>query len=95
MDDNKRATYDRYGEEGLNNAGFNTQGPFANGFGDINDIFESFFGGFGFGGSRHVDPNAPQRGENLRLDICIEFDHKKPPWFVDLIISLCKKYVNK
>lgn len=74
MDDNKRATYDRYGEEGLNNAGFNTQGPFANGFGDINDIFESFFGGFGFGGSRHVDPNAPQRGENLRLDIGIEFE---------------------
>ncbi|MCM1264927.1 MAG: molecular chaperone DnaJ [Candidatus Gastranaerophilales bacterium] len=74
MDDNKRATYDRYGEEGLNSAGFNSQGPFANGFGDLNDIFESFFGGFGFGGSRHVDPNAPQRGENLRLDIQIEFE---------------------
>ncbi|MBR3890045.1 molecular chaperone DnaJ [bacterium] len=74
MDDNKRATYDRYGEEGLNNAGFSSQGPFADGFGDLNDIFESFFGGFGFGGSRRVDPNAPQRGENLRLDIEIEFE---------------------
>ena len=74
MDDDKRATYDRYGEEGLNNAGFGSQGPFANGFGDLNDIFESFFGGFGFGGSRRVDPNAPQRGENLRLDIEIEFE---------------------
>jgi molecular chaperone DnaJ len=74
MDDNKRATYDQYGEEGLNSAGFSSQGPFANGFGDLNDIFESFFGGFGFGGGRHVDPNAPQRGENLRLDIEIEFE---------------------
>lgn len=74
MDDNKRATYDRYGEEGLNNAGFDSQGPFANGFGDLNDIFESFFGGFGFGSSRRVDPNAPQRGENLRLDIELSFE---------------------
>lgn len=74
MDDNKRATYDRYGEDGLNQAGFNTQGPFADGFGDLNDIFESFFGGFGFGGGRRVDPNAPQRGENLRLDVEIEFE---------------------
>ena len=74
MDDNKRSTYDRFGEEGLNNAGFSSQGPFAEGFGDLNDIFESFFGGFGFGGSRHVDPNAPQRGENLRLDVEIEFE---------------------
>ena len=74
MDDNKRATYDRYSEEGLNNAGFDSQGPFANGFGDLNDIFESFFGGFGFGSSRRVDPNAPQRGENLRLDIELSFE---------------------
>ena len=27
MDDNKRATYDRYGEDGLKNAGFNTKLP--------------------------------------------------------------------
>lgn len=74
MDDNKRATYDRFGEEGLNQAGYSSQGPFADGFGDLNDIFESFFGGFGFGGSRRVDPNAPQRGENLRLDVGIEFE---------------------
>ena len=61
MDDNKRATYDRYGEDGLKNAGFDTGGPFSGGFGDLNDIFSSFFGGmggFGFGGGAH-DPNAP------------------------------------
>ena len=75
MDDEKRATYDRFGEEGLNQAGFSSQGPFANGFGDLSEVFESFFGGgFGFGGGRRYDPNAPQRGENLRLDVAIEFE---------------------
>ena len=75
MDDEKRATYDRFGEDGLKNAGFNTQGPFAGGFGDLDEVFNSFFGGFGFGGgSRRSDPNAPQRGDDLRLDIEIEFE---------------------
>ncbi|MBQ3819532.1 molecular chaperone DnaJ [bacterium] len=72
MDDNKRATYDRYGEDGLKTAGFDTGGPFAGGFGDLNEIFNSFFGGgFGFGG--RPDPNAPMEGDDLRLDIEIEF----------------------
>ena len=75
MDDDKRATYDRFGEDGLNNAGFNTQGPFANGFGDLEEVFNSFFGGGfgGFGGARRRDPNAPQRGDDLRLDIELDF----------------------
>lgn len=75
-DENKRATYDRYGEDGLKNAGFDTGGPFASGFGDLNDIFNSFFGGmggFGFGGGRH-DPNAPVEGDDLRLDIEVDFE---------------------
>lgn len=79
IDDDKRATYDRYGEDGLRDAGFNTQGPFAGGFGDLEEVFNSFFGGgfgggFGFGGSRQRDPNAPQRGDDLRLDITLDFE---------------------
>ncbi|MDO5307365.1 MAG: molecular chaperone DnaJ [bacterium] len=74
MDDNKRATYDRFGEDGLKNAGFNTQGPFADGFGDLSEVFSSFFGNFGFGGASRRDPNAPQRGDDLRLDIELEFE---------------------
>ena len=70
----KRSLYDRYGEEGLANAGFDSAGPFDFGFGDINDIFESFFGGMGGFSSRQVDPNAPQRGHDLRLDIELEFE---------------------
>ena len=75
MDDEKRATYDRYGEDGLRDAGFSTQGPFAGGFGDLEEVFNSFFGGgFGFGGSRRQNPNAPQRGDDLRLDITLDFE---------------------
>ena len=74
MDDDKRATYDRYGEDGLKNAGFDTGGPFAGGFGDLNDIFNSFFGGFGgFGFGGGPDPNAPRRGDDLRHDVEIDF----------------------
>ena len=73
MDDNKRATYDRYGEDGLKDAGFNTSGPFDGGFGDLNDIFESFFGGFGFS-ERATNPNSPQNGADLRLNLQIEFE---------------------
>ncbi len=73
MDDNKRATYDRYGEDGLKDAGFNTSGPFDGGFGDLNDIFESFFGGFGFS-ERATNPNGPQTGADLRLNIQISFE---------------------
>lgn len=76
MDDEKRSLYDRYGEDGLKNAGFDSGGPFAGGFGDLNDIFNSFFGnmgGFGFSQGRS-DPNAPQRGDDLRVDIELEFE---------------------
>ena len=78
MDDNKRALYDQYGEDGLSNAGY-TQGPFDYGFGDISEIFSSFFGGgmeFGGGYSQRANANAPQRGDDLRVDIDITL--KKP-----------------
>lgn len=75
MDDEKRSLYDRYGEDGLKNAGFDGAGPFDYGFGNINDIFESFFSGFGGGfSSRNIDPNAPQRGHDLRLDLELDFE---------------------
>lgn len=74
MDDDKRATYDRYGEDGLKNAGYNTSGPFDFGFGNINDIFESFFGGFGGFSEQGQNPNTPQKGSDLRLDLELEFE---------------------
>ncbi len=73
-DDNKRQIYDRYGEDGLTNAGFNPN-TFNMGDIDLSDIFSSFFGGgFGFSRGYEAQANAPQRGDDLRLDIQIEFE---------------------
>ncbi len=74
MDDEKRSMYDRYGEDGLKNAGYDFEGPFDFGFGDLSEILSSFFGGgMGPGGRRH-DVNAPVRGSDLRLDFEIDFE---------------------
>jgi molecular chaperone DnaJ len=49
-DPERRATYDRYGHEGLDSRGFHSN---FGGFGSFSDIFDAFFGGGGdpFGGS--------------------------------------------
>jgi molecular chaperone DnaJ len=46
-DSERRATYDRYGREGLRTGGYS---PNFEGFGSVSDIFEAFFGG-GTGGA--------------------------------------------
>jgi molecular chaperone DnaJ len=46
-DPERRATYDRYGHEGLRSGGL---GPDFSGFGSISDLFDAFFGGGGGGG---------------------------------------------
>ncbi len=74
MDEQKRSLYDRYGEDGLKNAGYDSTGPFDYGFGNLNDIFETFFSGFSGYSSRTSDPNAPRRGDDLRLDIELDFE---------------------
>jgi len=45
-DAERRATYDRYGHDGLRSGGFS---PNFEGFGSISDLFDAFFGGFGGG----------------------------------------------
>ena len=45
-DSERRATYDRYGHEGLRSGGY---APNFEGFGSVADIFEAFFGGAGGG----------------------------------------------
>ena len=74
-DPDKKARYDQYGHAGVDpnfgagGAGFD--GNFD--FGDLGDIFGSFFGG-GFGGGRRTNPNAPQRGESIRMSLAISFE---------------------
>ena len=70
----KKARYDQYGHAGVDpnfGAGGGFDGSFD--FGDLGDIFGSFFGG-GFGGGRRTNPNAPQRGESIRLSLAISFE---------------------
>jgi molecular chaperone DnaJ len=76
-----RDRYDRYGEAGVSGGGGGA-GGFQD-FGDMGgfaDIFESFFGGFaggaqgqgqGQGGQRRR--NGPVRGDDLRLDLKLDF----------------------
>lgn len=76
--DNKRAQYDQFGSEGMKYGQQSGFGGGAGGFGgfggagfDMNDIFESFFGG-GFGtGSRR---RGPRPGSDLRYDMEITLE---------------------
>lgn len=73
MDNDKRAMYDRYGHDGIKNAGYEG-GPFDFGFGDLSEILSSFFGGGFSGGSQRRSQNSPVRGSDLRLDLQITFE---------------------
>lgn len=70
-----RARYDRFGEAGVSGAaaGGAGMGDFGDSFADI---FESVFGGFGgFGGATQARARrtGPTRGDDLRLDLKLEF----------------------
>lgn len=68
-DQDKRATYDRFGHAGLSGQGFQ-------GYSDVNDIFSNFgsifedFFGFSGGGGR----TRARRGSDLRFDMELEFE---------------------
>lgn len=75
-DSQKRSKYDQFGHAGVDP----NFGAGAGGYGgpggfdfDIGDIFEGFFGGGGFGGSRRSNPNAPRKGEDAYTSVTISF----------------------
>ena len=76
-DSDKRARYDQFGFAGVdpNYGGGAGYGGYGGGFdfGDLGDLFGSFFGG-GFGGSARSNPNAPRRGESIRMGVSISFE---------------------
>lgn len=74
-DPQKRAVYDRYGHSGLQGAAAPT-GFDPNTFADFSDILEGFFFGDFFGtrtGGRQR-ASRPQRGDDVRYDLEIEFE---------------------
>lgn len=80
-DKEKRAKYDQFGHSafdpnGFGGGGFGGFGDFTGGFGDIGDIFETFFGGggFGFSTSSSRKKSGPRRGSDLKYELEIEFE---------------------
>ena len=81
----KRQRYDQFGHQGVNfgPGGFDFGRDFSHGA-DFTDIFESLFGGGGgfgdiFGGAfggrrRRADPNGPQRGSDMTMELEVDFE---------------------
>ncbi len=74
-DPQKKARYDQYGHAGVDPNSFGGAGA---GFGDfdfggIGDIFESFFGGGGFGRSSR-GRSGPQRGADIKYSMQLTFE---------------------
>jgi molecular chaperone DnaJ len=63
-DAERRATYDRYGHEGLRSGGY---APNFDGFGSIADLFNAFFGGGGMGGRA-----GPAQGGDVAIAVEID-----------------------
>ena len=83
-DPKKRQLYDQYGFAGVDPTYAAQNGGGPGGFGgfggdgvDLGDIFGDIFGG-GFGGfggsSRQANPNAPRKGQDIRVRITLSFD---------------------
>ncbi|MEN6313083.1 MAG: molecular chaperone DnaJ [Clostridiaceae bacterium] len=74
-DSQKRSRYDQFGHAGVDPNGFGGAGA---GFGDfdfggIGDIFETFFGGSGFGRSSR-SRSGPQKGADLKHSVEVTFE---------------------
>src|SRR5436190_2255365 len=89
-DPERRATYDRYGHEGLRSGGL---GPDFSGFGSISDLFEAFFGGgAGFGGMG--GRAGPRQGGDIGVSTPIALAQARTGATVELsfeAIELCSK----
>ena len=69
-DPEKRATYDRFGHDGLRGQGFTGFSSFEDIFSGMGSIFEDLFGGFGTGRRS----NGPRRGADLRYDLELDLE---------------------
>ena len=78
-DSDKKQRYDQFGHAGVDpqagggyGGGF---GGFGGGFGGgFEDIFDTFFGGGFGGGQSRRNPNAPQKGRDLRYNVDLTFE---------------------
>ncbi len=68
-DPQTRARYDQFGEAGLGGGGMPDMGD----MGGFADLFETFFSGFGGAASAGPRRRGPRQGDDLRLDLAIDF----------------------
>jgi molecular chaperone DnaJ len=73
-DDDQRARYDRFGEDGVQGAGGGQTGDMFGG--GLGDIFDAFFGSSGspFGGGGRRGPSGPPRGQDMEIAVAITFE---------------------
>jgi molecular chaperone DnaJ len=70
-DPDRRATYDRYGFEGLDSRGFSST---AQGFGSFSDIFDAFFGGDPFGAFGGAGAAGRVQGGDVGVEVEITLE---------------------
>ena len=74
-DQEKRARYDQFGHAGLSgNGGANSGFGGFEDLGGFGDIFDSFFGGSGFGSRSSSNRNRPSRGSDLKYSMDLDFE---------------------
>jgi molecular chaperone DnaJ len=83
-DAERRATYDRYGFEGLESRGFASA---AHGFGSFADIFDAFFGGDPFGGAFGRGAGRVQGGD-VAVEVEVSLEEAARGTTVDLAYEL-------
>ncbi len=70
-DSERRATYDRYGHDGLRAGGY---APNFDGFGSVGDIFSAFFGESGLFGGESFGSGRSARGAGGDVAVTVEID---------------------
>jgi molecular chaperone DnaJ len=88
-DAERRATYDRYGHDGLRSGGFS---PNFEGFGSISDLFDAFFGGVAGGGRGR--PGGPVQGGDVAVQASVSLEEAARGAQVELsfeAVDTCEK----
>jgi molecular chaperone DnaJ len=85
-DAERRATYDRYGHEGLRSGGY---APNFDAFGSIGDLFNAFFGG-GFAGARGGSAQGGDIAVSIEIDLLEAAEGAKVPIAYEAV-ELCER----
>ncbi len=80
-----------FGGFGGGNGGFNVDFNGAGGFGDLGDIFETFFGGGQRGGAQQRRRNGPYRGNDIETTLKLRFDEAVFGTEKELVINKLEK----